>query len=79
MVEDRVNPYLIDVSTYVGRKVGAAATEPAVLGPHDAFNESLQENMALISIAYATGTSRSGGWCWATPERRCWWYVKGKA
>lgn len=48
VVEDRVNPYLIDVSTYVGRKVGAAATEPAVLGPHDAFNESLQENMALI-------------------------------
>ncbi len=47
-VADRPQPYLIDLLSYVGRKVTAPTTEPTIMGPNDAFSESLMDNISLI-------------------------------
>ncbi len=48
VVADRPQPFLIDLSSYVGRKVSTPTTEPTIMGAHDAFNESLMNNVSLI-------------------------------
>lgn len=48
LVADRPQPYLIDLSSFVGRKVSTPTTEPTIMGAHDAFNESLMNNISLL-------------------------------